>query len=418
MAKDKKELDSPVSRRDQSDPGDSTGQNFRYQYAYGVVLLIGTARGDRDYQAVWCEQHEDFLGEINPNLFDAFQIKTQQPENGWWQHNSEPYWKSIQRFVRLEQKYPGKFRNFYFVSNTRPLNTTDEHKIYQSPSKILSAVSNATGALELVGKEKEGFEYLCKQASLQDGETDTLFNVLKRLIFIDGPDRVTFITALAHEHIPSVDGFTHLTAVQLDAVAEHLINLVASASSLGSQDPERFCVALGTGLDPQLQHKRIDLPRFLSVCQTLAQPDVAFPAELSTSPLGADTTKLDRFFKKLTQGGFVEDEVEAFRRQTILAHGRLLELATREADGGEFVRLIENLVLDECNAAKIAVSTDGQKYGKEMFLKLRQELQSIAQNQPRRVKRAPYEVLMGMAGLLTEDCTVWWSDKFDLTKDS
>lgn len=110
--------------------------------------------------------------------------------------------------------------------------------------------------------------------------------------------------------------------------------------------------------------------------------------------------------------------MEAFRRQTILAHGKLLELATRGADGEEMVREIENLVLDECNAAKIASSSGNQPTGKEMFLRLRQELQTIAQQQSPRVKRLPYEVLMGMAGLLTEDCTVWWSDKFDLTKDS
>ncbi len=411
---------SPVAQRDLSDPGDATGRNFRYQYAYGVILLVGAIRRVLDYKAIWCEQHEDFIGEVNQNLFDAYQIKTQQPENGWWQHNSDPYSKSIARFVRHETNFPGKIRRYFFVSNTKPLETTDETKIYQSPCQLIRAVAVATNFGDLTAEHKRGFEYLFAQAGLQSNERESLFGVLRRLEFPEAPDRNTFITALAHEHISKLDDCDHLNAIHLNRIAEHLINLIASASTLGSQDPNRHCIALSNGgqMDAQLLHKRIDLAKFRAACSEVVNPAVNFPPELSTEPLTADIRRLEKFRRKLKRGGFEDDEMEAFRRQTILAHGKLLELVTRGADGEEIVREIENVVLDECNAAKIASSNGSQPVGKEMYLKLRQELQAIAQQQSPRVRRLPYEVLMGMAGLLTEDCTVWWSDKFDLTKDS
>ena len=416
----KSEPPSPVARRDLTDPGDATGRNFRYQYAYGVILLAGAARHVLDYQAIWCEQHEDFIGEVNQNLFDAYQIKTQQPENGWWQHNSEPYSKSIARFVKHEINFPGKIRRYCFVSNAKPLETTDQNKIYQSPCQLLRAVSAANDYTELTGENKRGFEYLIGQAALKNDDREALFGVLRRLDFPDAPDRNTFITAVAHEHISKLDDCDHLNATQLNRVAEHLLNLVASASSLGSQDPSRHYAALSNQqqLDVQLQHKRVNLDAFCAAYREIVNPAIAYPPELSTEPLLADIKRLEIFRRKLKRGGFEDDEMEAFRRQTILAHGKLFELATRDADGEDIVREIENLVLDECNAAKIATSNVSQAAGKEMYLKLRQELQAIATEQSPRVKRLPYEVLMGMAGLLTEDCTVWWSDKFDLTKDS
>lgn len=407
----------PTDHRNLSDPGDTTGRNFRYQYAYGVMLLIAACGKNIDYEAVWCEQHEDFLGEIRSDLFDAYQVKTQQPENGWWQHNSSAYTKSIKRFVLLEKSFPGRIRRFFFVSNTRPLDTADKHKKVQSPVQLITAVMVADDYTSLAEEHKAAFNYLLEQAELTAAERECLFGVLRRLQFPDAPDRDGFLSVLAHEHLPTFDGCNQLNPDQLNRLASALIAKVESASTLGSQDPTRHYVALTPdSKDPQLKHKRIDLHSFKEVClEALATP-VTFGADLTTKPLEADVKKLDVFRAKLGRGGFDDDEMEALRRQTIVAHGSLLELASRGAEGEQIVREIENLVLDECNAAKISASSQNQVYGKKMYTDIRSSLQTIAKDQPYRVKRLPFEVLMGMAGLLTEDCTVWWSEKFDLNK--
>src|ERR1700759_3235223 len=90
---------SPVEAFDATDPGDATQRNFRYQHAYGVMLLVSGKLGLRPYVAVWCEQHEDYLAERNDNKFDAYQVKTSRPESGAWRLNDLGLIKTIGRFV-------------------------------------------------------------------------------------------------------------------------------------------------------------------------------------------------------------------------------------------------------------------------------------------------------------------------------
>jgi hypothetical protein len=74
----------PTEVRNTTDPGDATGRNFRYQHAYGVMLLTAARRGLRPYSAIWCEHHEDFLAERHDGTFDGYQIKISRPERGAW----------------------------------------------------------------------------------------------------------------------------------------------------------------------------------------------------------------------------------------------------------------------------------------------------------------------------------------------
>jgi hypothetical protein len=87
---------TPVDVFDGSDPGDATQRNFRYQHAFGVILLVAAKMGRRPYVAIWCEQHEDLLAERSDRTFDGYQVKTSRPENGPWKlNNSAPALSSL-----------------------------------------------------------------------------------------------------------------------------------------------------------------------------------------------------------------------------------------------------------------------------------------------------------------------------------
>jgi hypothetical protein len=49
-----------------------------------------------------------------------------------------------------------------------------------------------------------------------------------------------------------------------------------------------------------------------------------------------------------------------------------------------------------------------------MLRKVQQRLEKTADEEPDLVFSQSYDCLVGMAGLLTEACTVWWSPQFDL----
>ena len=70
-----REVDSPFNKYDKGDPGDETQRNFAYQHAYGVILLAAMSRGDKPYSALWCEHHDDLLGDYGDGYFDAYQVK-------------------------------------------------------------------------------------------------------------------------------------------------------------------------------------------------------------------------------------------------------------------------------------------------------------------------------------------------------
>jgi hypothetical protein len=107
---------TPVDAFDEGDPGDSTQRNFRYQHAYGVILLVASKLSLRPYVAIWCEQHEDYLAERTDRTFDGYQIKTSRPENGAWKLNNLEFVKAIGRFAELVQEFGDAINGLFFVS--------------------------------------------------------------------------------------------------------------------------------------------------------------------------------------------------------------------------------------------------------------------------------------------------------------
>jgi len=102
------------------------------------------------------------------------------------------------------------------------------------------------------------------------------------------------------------------------------------------------------------------------------------------------------------------------RRRALTAEQVLLDLATRPGDGGTLCSQIENVVLAECDDANLRASQTGETFGSIMLIDVQNRLKQIAKNDPARVHRQPYDLLVGVAGLLTSECKVWWSVPFEL----
>ena len=249
-------MSSPIDERNQTDRGDETLHRYRYQFGYGVILLVGAATKQLDYRAIWCEQQEDFLAEATDGRFDAYQVKTREPEQGEWDLNDEALWKSIRRFVDLNHNCPGRIRFFKFVSNTKYSESTAKRRAYLSPKKLLSAVSHARGSEELPGAANKGFKLLENKINVKP---DELFACLRQLDLVSGPTLGAFEDELAQRHLPSLAGCSNLSASALALVRDTLIAKVSRASSLVTDDPTGSYVGLNCHLrnDPLLSAKRI-----------------------------------------------------------------------------------------------------------------------------------------------------------------
>jgi Cap4 dsDNA endonuclease len=403
----------PTAVLDRGDPGDDTQLRFRYQHGYGVILLCGAATGALPYVAVWCEHHEDLLGEMPNGQFDSFQIKTATPESGPWKMSSEKLWKSIGRFVQLDEKFPGKFDAHSFVSNVKCFDTDQPAELGKSPIKFFRALK--------VCATCEDLETWCATA-LQDlaaklkRDKTQLLETCKRVQILKGPALDGFEISIAHEHLPKVEGCAKLSPAELDGLRDELIQKVFNASSVAIDDPSKhWCCVLGNDhINPRLKAKRL-------VAKDTTQDAIAgrtlvfrFAPSSTSLRLGEGKKDLEILAKKLVRGNLAS-QLDPMQSRTLSAEQHLLTLVAQDADNaGKVINQLKELVQGTCTDAEAIASANPEPWGLEMYRRVVTRLQNVADNQPDMVHRQPHECLMGIAGLLTEECKVWWSPKFDV----
>lgn len=405
-------MNSPIDKRDRNDPGDEVLRKFRYQFAYGVILLVGAATGSLDYQAIWCEQYEDFLAEMKDGNFDAYQVKTKEPEIGRWELNDEALWKSISRFVNLNRKYPGKIHRFRFVSNANYSDSSAADRNHLSPLKLSAAVRGVKSWDELAGGAKKGFEILKAKIGCTP---EDLFVVLERLDWVSGPTDRAFEDELAQSHLPKLAECSNLGPSVLARVRDALIASVQEASSLFTDDPARHWVALNDHLqnDPLLLAKRITVQDVTLIARGARGVGFGYLPMLASLQLGSASERMDTLQKKMVHGGLAH-HYEMMRRRSLSAEQVLIDLATRPEDGREILSQLENVVFGECDDARLHVSPHTEPFGTSMLIDVQDRLKRLVQAEPERVLHQHYDLLVGMAGLLTSECKVWWSEPFQI----
>lgn len=72
------------------------------------------------------------------------------------------------------------------------------------------------------------------------------------------------------------------------------------------------------------------------------------------------------------------------------------------------------LVQEACNTSVFASRKSGTLDGEEMLAGLRGQLRARTLQQSEQVLGLGLEQLLGIAGILTEDCKVWWSEEFPI----
>ncbi len=407
---------NPVHQLPDNDSGAETLRNFQYQCAYGVILLAGAHRKGNEYRAIWCEQEDDLLAEIEENRFDSYQVKTQAPELGPWDTKKKGFIKAISVFAHLEETYPQSIQWFNFVSNTEISDTNDPKKKHKCPGRLAEAARNAQSIDDLAAPYRKTLTMLAKDTKCSEPLT---FAVLKRLRFVKSPSKESFIAELAATHLPPLDLCQNVSPHKIKRAVRNAISLVEEASALSSQDPARHyaCLKPGGKSDPQLLMKRVCLQKFANCLNEIVQPGFRYIPPISNTDFARKDRDFQRFATKLNRGG-IDHYADTLRNQATTAEAILLDIATRGAEGKKEVDQLRIMVKAECDLAHLEASKDAEPFGAEMLRKVTSTFKKISKEDVGKAFGQPYEVLMGTAGILTEDCEVWWSAKFDLGKTS
>ncbi len=409
---------SPIDELDTKDPGDETQRNYAYQSAYGVILLVAAATEKKPYSALWCEHYEDFLGQRHDGLFNAYQVKTSRPENGDWTLTDDEIRKSIKRFIALELKYPLKIGDFHIVSNTEFSDSEAEKKIHKSPRQFLKMVKN----ISIISEIPEGFnKTFTDLADYCECTPDELLTVLKRVRLVNGPSRTEFETVISHDHISKLQGCENLDPDKLNGLRDELIEKVARASSLRGKDASRHWSPLDENdrYNPELLAKRIFVSEILEFVKE--KQGVPFRLLAPQQRVSFDKPASARSFRleqKLNRGG-LSTQLDSMQTKMLSSEYYFHELAQRNPkDWEKIYNHLENFVKGECDEAQLDASQEGIIFGQKMFTQLSQRLRIAMTTRQNMVHGVEYECLMGLAALLTSECFVWWSEKFELERES
>ena len=409
-------MKNPTQQLPAGDVGANTLRNYRYQSVYGVVLLCASAAGKADYRAIWCEQEDDLLAEISDNLFDSYQIKTRTPELGYWDLGFKGFISAISVFLRIEKEFPRTIRYFNFVCDALPLESSDKSKIHKCPSALIEDIRTASDLNALSQASKKGFELLRKKLKCTNEE---LWSVLKRLRLLPEPIRKeAALEVLIASHMPHVPCCASASQTKLRRAAIDSVSQLDDASRLASLAPERHYACLQPkGADnPQLKGKRVSREEFVKRCEGNISTGFRYVADMSNSVVSRTNPDIRRFFLKLNRGN-LEEQADTLRARSLTAEAALLELATRIEGAGDIYHL-KALVKGECDDALALASQNPEPFGPSMYRDVIRRLDELAKNEPTKVIEQPREILIGIAGMLTEECRVWWSKRFDIESET
>lgn len=406
------------------DPGDETLQNFRYQICYGVVLLVGAISGaGKQYKSVYCEQHDDFLCELANGKFDAVQVKTRKPENGAWKINEDAIMKSIFRFYEMADNFPNFIEGFVIVSNTKYFETDNKDLKEQakSPKRFCTTLTDPTIDLntkpEFVTNYTKLKEYILSKGVASINEP-LLLSVLKRITWTNGPSRDGFFEFITQSHMTQLPGVTMWPNQKITKLTTDIVLKIFHASSLFSNQPAAWLVTNdGHDQTVAIAHKRIQVGHIKDTINSYEEDSLGkYYPNYDTLRLDALDRTLPKLGEKMQEGGISTKHVARLKDYSLAAEEQLLTLINLPGFDESTIQQIEAIVEGACDEAQLhaELHKTSPQYGGLMLSTVYTKLREITIHTPKDVFYQRYEFLLGIAGLLSQECRIWWSEEFTL----
>jgi len=400
-------LPSPDTTYPSEDVGADTQRRYRHQAAYTAILALGLLE-DNGPTEIYCEHHDDVILRLRDGKFRALQLKTRQYGRPPHKAGDDDVITALGRFAVFERDFPEQFDQYTIGSN---LGFWSEKKNSSNLGHVLDGVRNGkpplTTWLDRIakqGKVAANFISDCLQ-KVQTVVTPGLDDVENRL-------RI---------HVADQSAFRSRQFHEVKAAADELRARVADACSLKNADcfPEYMALCSASAIVAKQAHaiamKRLQRPDVEAALQKGTSPSnllrTAQPIPVSELPKSMRVMEL-----KLTAGGISVGEVSHLKDLKYSAEYLLQAWLHRygpiEAD--KRYQHLRVIVQEACNTSTVASKKSGTCYGEEMLAGIRGQLRTRTREQPEQVLGLGPEQLLGVAGILTEDCKVWWSEEFPI----
>lgn len=406
---------APDEVENTADPGADVLERFRYQAAYAAIISLSLLDDNSEFAELYCEQHEDVLVKRKDGKFVGVQIKTKTDGYGHLTANDEAVINSLCRFSRLDQEFLGHFANFVLCTSCGILqegkNGSDLKYLIDQSRKIADG--------QLSAPDSHLKRYLAKIEKETKLTSAQIVQTLSRVRLIQPADMKN-IDASVRETLASVGNNGELTYHVLQRMANVLVSMLLTASALSNTSPIRHYIQM---LDDPAQananyvitEKRITKEK---VQEALFSAINIEPLYYSANrvPIHGCPPGFRLLERKMTEGGISAENIANARDQKVSAE--ILFQEWRHKYGPEkankLYQSVKVVVGNECQEAFDSVFSETQPFGTAMLRVARHNLRSLYSNEPDQIHGLRYTHLLGVMGILTEECRLWWSGKFDI----
>lgn len=437
---------SPETVLSKTDPGDDVQRRFRYQAKKAAMLALSLLDDEAEVQEVYCEHHEDILVRKKNHRLIGYQVKTKFDDADPHKAIDEEIVRSIRRFVELERQY-GKYFDRYVIGsnagfwNGGPttsslpyiLNLVKEAKGGNLPAKALSFLKKIFPKPKKqrvrnppeTGKVNKSNARVPSENTSPDPEKDwkqTIEHgktVLEKLSIETLPS-MRDMRGVLIGMLPSLPEIGNRLYFELGKIADDLIAETLRAGALAEETARDGYLAVFNN-PASIKDNAILAGKCITkekLAQVLLDALPIVPTLRTKEPLSVEDlpNTMSILKLKMDAGSLSIDNIALAKdlmSSTELLLTQWLHRYGKKVADARYQHL-RTLVRTECQEAFDHTQTQDRCFGREMLEEIRRRLRSRHSENPNTLFGISYEHLIGMVGILTEDCTIWWSQKFDI----
>lgn len=403
---------SPENILSIKDKGDDTQNRFRYQNACACFISLNLLFDDCKFTEVYCEHHEDILLKLNNGKFAGVQIKTKNLELGPFDMSDEAVYKSFKRFVEHDIKFPNQFEYYVFATNVGLLKSDTK-----GPKEFKDWLKSK--CIDEIKKSRKEFSQITKKIAAElNCEIEIAIDSLKKIRFNEGLPQSGDI----NDKIIAKVGYTDECKGTYPRIILNIVNkLIILHDDASSLKIDYDYVFLSDDPDKEIERKKIEgkkityekiiqvisaelltqnesLVKVLNneIIQTIPKTTKVLERKMDVANITVENVKLikdQKFaFETLIVERFYQDKVQS---EIDYNHLRQIVLSESQASHDE--------TFDEINAFGMKMLNDVRKRIRERYLIDKDTFRGCQ-----------IEHLLGLIAILTEECKVWWSKKFDV----
>lgn len=401
---------------DSSDPGDKIIQRFFYQFASIAQMAIDLIGENSPIIEIFCEHFEDGICRLQDGKFVAIQIKTREIGLDPYKAGDTEIVSAFSRFSKIEDEFSAQIKRFVFLTNHGFWHDKPNGSNLKNIMNLIQANKYAT--YDDADKLVKGFiDKINKKSGVSK---DVILRCLKKTVLENGPG-LKDIQLRVIQRLSVIPQLMTKSHKELQTLAERLIFKVFELSSYSMEDIYRdymFLFSNPEGMRDKviINNKRLTKESIERLIEEVCSEDLLQGTKyFQVVSLPKGFTKLQR---KMLQGGLPVEEVQlTIDHKTSLEKFLISEMYKSENRADKINNHLRLIVTTECQEAYGEARQQDEKFGQQMLSDVRKRLRERWRIEREFIPNLRYEHFCGYAGVLTEECKVWWSEKFDVEEE-